>query len=85
MRDGPVYRIMCGDVWCDIDGATGALSQKTDPSHRAYRWLYQALHTLDFPALTARPMLRTGLVVSLCTMGLVFSLTGIVIGAAAAR
>jgi PepSY-associated TM region len=78
--DSLVYRIICGDVWYDIDAANGALSQKTDPSRRAYRWLYQALHTLDFPALMAHPMLRTVLVVSLCAMGLVFSLTGIVIG-----
>jgi hypothetical protein len=80
IQDSPVYRIICGGVWYDIDGANGALSQKTDPSRRAYRWLYQAVHTLDFPALAARPMLRTVLVVSLCAMGLVFSLTGIVIG-----
>jgi hypothetical protein len=80
IENAPFYRISCGDVWYDIDGANGALSQRTDSSRRAYRWLYQALHTLDFPALTARPMLRTMLIVSLCTMGLVFSLTGIVIG-----
>jgi hypothetical protein len=79
MQDSPVYRIICGVIWYDLDGANGALAQKTDPSRRAYRWLYQALHTLDFPALTARPMLRTALVVSLCAMGLVFSLTGVVI------
>jgi hypothetical protein len=80
MQDSPVYRIICGDIWYDLDGANGALSQKTDPSRRVYRWLYQALHTLDFPTLTARPMLRTVLIVSLCTMGLMFSLTGVVIG-----
>jgi hypothetical protein len=80
MPDGPVYRITCGDVWYDIDAANGALLQKTDPSRRAYRWLYQALHTLDFPALVAHPTLRTVLIVALCTIGLAFSLTGLVIG-----
>jgi hypothetical protein len=80
IQESPVYRITCGDVWYDIDAANGALSQKTDPSRRAYRWLYRALHTLDFPALAMRPMLRTGLIVSLCATGLVFSLTGLVIG-----
>jgi hypothetical protein len=79
MPDGPVYRITCGDVWYDIDAANGAL-QKTDPSRRAYRWLYHALHTLDFPVLAGRPTLRTVLIVSLCGIGLVFSLTGLVIG-----
>ncbi len=78
---GPVYRIACGDLWYDIDAANGALLQKTDSSRRAYRWLQSGLHRLDFPALTARPMLRTTLIVSLCAIGLAFSLTGIVIGA----
>jgi hypothetical protein len=78
MPDGPIYRIVCGDVWYDIDAANGTLAQKTDPSRRAYRWLYSALHTLDFPLLAARP--RTVLIVSLCGIGFLFSLTGIVIG-----
>ena len=77
----PVYRISCGEVWHDIDAASGALLQTTDASRRAYRWLYSGLHRLDFPALTARPMLRTALIVSLCGIGLVFSLTGIALGA----
>ena len=80
MRESAVYRIACGDVWYDIDAANGALLQKSDSSRRAYRWLYRALHTLDFPALAARPMLRTVLIVSLCAIGLLFSLTGLVIG-----
>jgi hypothetical protein len=54
--------------------------EKLDPSRRAYRWLYGALHNLDFPALAARPSLRTGLVLTLCAAGLAFSLTGVVIG-----
>jgi hypothetical protein len=76
----PVYRSVCGDVWFHIDGANGALLERSDPSLRAYRWLYRALHTLDMPALTSRPALRGALIVSLCGLGLIFSLTGIVIG-----
>ncbi len=34
----------------------------------------------DFPALTARPMLRSVLIVGLCTIGFLFSITGAVIG-----
>jgi len=37
------------------------------------------LHTLDFPVLTARPALRTALIVALCGCGFIFSLTGVVI------
>jgi hypothetical protein len=45
----------------------------------ASRKLYGALHALDFPALTARPALRSALIVGLCGCGLGFSLTGCVI------
>jgi hypothetical protein len=76
----PVYRSVCGDVWFHIDGANGALLERSDPSRRAYRWLYRALHTLDIPALTSLPALRGALIVILCGLGFVFSLTGVVIG-----
>ncbi|EJN11764.1 hypothetical protein PMI42_04937 [Bradyrhizobium sp. YR681] len=76
----PVYRSRCGDVWLDIDGADGRVLQRLDASRRAYRWVYGALHTLDFPILVAHPRLRDVLIVGLCALGLVFSMTGIVIG-----
>jgi hypothetical protein len=75
----PVFRIVCGGDWFDIDAANGALLEKLDASRRVYRWLYGALHTLDFPVLTARPALRTTLIVALCGCGFIFSLTGVVI------
>jgi hypothetical protein len=77
----PAYRVTCGSVWYDLDAASGALLQTTDASRRAYRWLYSGLHRLDFPALATRPMLRTVLIITLCGIGLVFSLTAIAIGA----
>ncbi|MBB4369297.1 hypothetical protein GGD63_002085 [Bradyrhizobium sp. cir1] len=76
----PVYRSRCGDLWFDIDSADGSVLQRLDASRRAYRWVYGALHTLDFPILMAHPRLRDVLVVGLCALGLVFSITGIVIG-----
>lgn len=76
----PVYRLRCGELWFDIDGAEGRVLQRLDASRRAYRWVYSALHTLDFPALMASPRLRDVLVVGLCALGLAFSITGIVIG-----
>jgi hypothetical protein len=39
-----------------------------------------AFHRLDIPALNARPVLRSALIVLLCGGGLLFSLTGVVIG-----
>ena len=79
MPEAPVFRVVCGADWFDIDGASGALLEKLDPSRRVYRWLYGALHTLDFPVLTARPALRAFVVVLLCSCGFVFSMTGVVI------
>jgi hypothetical protein len=76
----PIYRIVCGNAWFHIDGANGAMLQRLDSSRRAYRWLYSALHTLDVPALLARPQLRTLLIVTLSSCGLLFSLTALVIG-----
>jgi hypothetical protein len=76
----PVYRSRCGDLWFDIDGADGSVVQRLDASRRAYRWVYSALHTLDFPILVAHPRWRDVLIVGLCALGLVFSITGIVIG-----
>lgn len=76
----PVYRARCGGLWFDIDGADGRVLQRLDASRRAYRWVYTGLHTLDFPVLMAHPLLRDVVVVGLCLLGLVFSVTGIVIG-----
>jgi uncharacterized iron-regulated membrane protein len=80
VEDAPVYRSICDNGWYDIDGATGAILEKLDVPRRAYRWLYRALHTLDFPVLMARPNLRAAVVVALCAFGIVFSITGVVIG-----
>ena len=76
----PVYRIVCGETWFHIDGANGRIIEKLDASRRAYRWAYQALHTLDFPGLSGRESLRTMVIVVLCSVGFGFSLTGVVIG-----
>jgi hypothetical protein len=78
--DAPVYRSICEDVWFQIDGATGTVMERLDASRRAYRWAYTALHTLNFPILFGHPVLRSGLIVLLCAIGFVFSVTGAVIG-----
>ena len=76
----PIYRSMCGDVWVQVDGATGMLVERLDSSRRIYRWLYTALHTMNFPVLFRHPGVRSGLIVALCAIGFVFSITGAVIG-----
>jgi len=76
----PVLRSRCGEVWFDIDSANGGILQRLDRSRRAYRWLYSALHTLDFPILLMHPPARSSLIVGLCSLGLLFSATGVVLG-----
>lgn len=80
LPSGQVYRVKCRGLWFDIDSASGSVLQRLDASRRAYRWLYGGLHTLDFPFLLAHPRLRGVLIVGLCALGLLFSVTGIVIG-----
>ena len=75
-----VFRIVCGDTWWQIDDSDGRIIEKLDTSRRVYRWVFRALHTLDFPALVERPALRSGLIMLLCGGGFCFSLTGVVIG-----
>jgi PepSY-associated TM region len=71
----PVYRIACDDLRLDVDGASGVISDRLDPARR----LAEALHTLDIPALSARPALRSALVIGFAGCGLAFSLTGCVL------
>ena len=78
-KNAPVFRIICGNVWYEIDGSTGALFNRLDPARRVYHWLFGRLHTLDFPVLQSRPMLRTAVIVALCLCGLAFSLSGTVL------
>jgi PepSY-associated transmembrane protein len=80
MPGTPVYRSVCADVWFDMDSASGLVLQRLDASRRAYRWLYGALHTLDFPILASHPHVRSAVIVGLCACGFLFSVTGVVIG-----
>jgi PepSY-associated TM region len=80
MPHAPVYRVVCGDIWYQVDGASGAMLERLDPSRRACRWLYGGLHTLDIPVLVAHPSVRSALIVFLCILGFVFSTTAVVIG-----
>ncbi|MGZ5126220.1 MAG: hypothetical protein ACXWC1_25875 [Burkholderiales bacterium] len=79
MPDAPVYRFACGGAWFQVDSANGAVLEKMDSSRRSYRWLYAALHTLDFPAFVSRPPLRTTVIMLLCGLGFAFSITAVVI------
>ena len=53
------------------------LSDRTDSSHR---WLFQALHRLDFPALAANPVLRDGFVILFSLLGGAVVMAGCILG-----
>lgn len=77
----PVLRFEFADgTWVQSDPATGEVVDLLDPSRRAYRWWFDALHTLDVPVLAARPGLRSIVIVVLCAAGFTFSVTGVVLG-----
>jgi hypothetical protein len=63
-----------------IDRATGRVLLEENTSRRAYAWSYFALHTTHFPGLSDHPTLRTTIQVSLLLLGLLFSVTGMMMG-----
>jgi len=48
-----VFRVICGDVWFDLDAANGAIRDRRYRSQRRYRPLFSALHQLEFLVLPA--------------------------------
>ncbi len=79
----PMVRVRFADparTWFHVDPSTGTLLERVDASRRAYRWWFDALHTLDFPFFQHNLTLWRAVVVGLCTLGFVFSCTGVVIG-----
>jgi len=69
----PVYRIIVEDAEHTryyLDPVSGELLGSIDRNGRAYRWLHQGLHRLDFsPALRARPTWDVVMILLLCGVG----------------
>ncbi len=82
-RPLPVVRVAFADpaaTWIHIDAKTGLVAGETNRSGRTYRWLFNALHSLDFKLLIqARPAWDV-VVWLLALAGLIVSVTGVVIG-----
>jgi hypothetical protein len=66
-------------TWVHLDLKDGRLISVMDSSRRAYRWLFNGIHSLDFPGLANRRPLWDLVMILLMAGGFVFSLTGIVI------
>lgn len=73
----PVYRAdYDGGARLYIDPATGRPLQHSTPLSRLNRWLYNGLHSLDFPILNPGSLFWYGLVLALMSGGTVLCLTG---------
>lgn len=74
--DQRVARAVCGSLWFHVDAATGRVVEVLDPSRRTYRWLFDAAHTFDIPALR-NSRWRTVAIVTLTILGALFSASGV--------
>ncbi|MET0706574.1 MAG: PepSY domain-containing protein [Tardiphaga sp.] len=66
--------------WFHIDPTTGDLLGRSDSSRRSYRWLFNALHSFDFPWLLAYRPAWDIVVWLLSLLGMTISVSGVVIG-----
>ncbi len=81
-RPLPVYRARFDDdesTWYHIDLGTGQPINRVTDASRWERWLFNGLHSLDFQVLWQHRPLWDVVVILLCLIGIVFSLTSVVI------
>lgn len=77
-RPLPVLRVRYGDAnatWLYLDPERGGIVQRSSKVSRLRRWLYQGLHSLDFPFLYYRRPLWDIVVIVLSIGGTVLSVT----------
>ncbi|MHC2435169.1 PepSY domain-containing protein [Bradyrhizobium sp. USDA 4451] len=82
-RELPVLRIVFDDparTWLHVSPITAEILDRSDDSRRSYRWLFNALHSLDFPLLLRISPARDVVVWLLSAVGMIISISGIVIG-----
>ena len=81
-RPLPIYRAKFNDdeiTWYHINAQTGEVINRLTKISRVQRWVYSALHNLDFSWLLSRPPLWYSVLMVLSMIGLFFSITGIII------
>ncbi len=69
-----------GESWIHVDPSNGRIISVMDRTRRIYRWLFNGLHSFDFPGLVNRRPLWDVIMLGLLTCGFVFSITGMLIG-----
>jgi uncharacterized iron-regulated membrane protein len=79
----PVLRVGFDDAarsWFYIDPRNGDVLARMDDSRRTYRWLFNALHSLDFSLLLRHRPAWDIVVWALSLIGMIVSTSGIIIG-----
>jgi uncharacterized iron-regulated membrane protein len=82
-RELPVLRAGFDDegtTWFHISPHTGDVLGRVDGSRRTYRWLFNALHSLDFQLLLKYRPAWDIVVVVLSILGTIVSVSGVVVG-----
>ena len=87
LREGPLptdtVRIVLNDpadTWVHIHPTRAEIVSIMDRSRRVYRWLFNGLHSFDFPGLVDRRPLWDALMIALLSCGFIFCVTAVVIG-----
>ncbi len=82
-RPLPVLRARFDDpesTWFHLDMNTGVVLTRHTDTSRLERWLYHGLHSLDFSFLIEAGILWDLIVISLCVIGFLFSVTSVILG-----
>jgi uncharacterized iron-regulated membrane protein len=67
-------------TWVHVDMVSGRIVSVMDRSRRQYRWLFNGLHSLDFPSLANHRPAWDVVIFLLLGLGFLFCITGVVIG-----
>jgi hypothetical protein len=79
----PALRVKFGDAdatWFYLDARDGSLALAETRASRAERWLYQGLHSLDFPGFYQASWIWYPVMVLLGLGGTALSLTSVIVG-----
>jgi hypothetical protein len=78
----PALRVKFNDpeeTWLYLDAAEGSIALAEVRGSRAERWLYQGLHSLDFPWLYATPWAWYIAIIGLSLGGVALSATSLIV------
>ncbi len=81
IRPLPIKRIKFSDhesTWFHVDLSTGEVFERLTARNRVERWLFNGLHSLDFAVLINHRPTWDLVLITLCSVGFLFSLTSVV-------